>query len=373
MAVWTYLAFAHGAFWILHPFEQDESELPGPQCWPSVAAIVPARNEAETIGAVAEGLARQKYPGSFRVLVVDDHSEDGTAAAAERAARTCGSLTPVSVIAAPKLEEGWAGKVWAMNAGAEAAGNSVEYHWFTDADVEHPPDTLRKLVSRAERDALGLTSLMVLLRAKTLPERMLIPAFLYFFFQLYPPKKIAAAGSGTAGAAGGCMLLRREGLQRIGGLAAIQGELIDDCALARKVKDSGGRVWLGLTKQSISLRRYENFAAIKDMIARTAYTQLGHSVWLLFATLAGLLMVMVLPAGLVFTGDRVASGLGMAAWALQAATFLPFVRHFGQSSLWALSLPLSAVFYGYATWVSAWRHWRGRGGQWKGRVRAKVQ
>lgn len=374
MAVWACLTFARGAFWILLPFEHDKKEFPAPPSWPSVAAIVPARNEAESIGRAVAGLAWQDYPGSFSVLVVDDHSEDGTAAEAERAAKECKSRVPVSVVPAPQLAEGWAGKVWAMNAGIAAASTvAPDFYWFTDADIGHSPDTLRKLVSHAERDRVDLTSLMALLRAKAWPERMLVPAFLYFFLQLYPPKRIANPGSSTAGAAGGCVLLRREALERTGGLAAIRGEIIDDCALAREVKKSGGRLWLGVTHKSASLRGYEHFGAVRDMIARTAFTQLGYSSPQLLLTLAGLLVVYIVPVALVFSGDRTVSGLGFAAWVLQAATFLPFVRFFGLTTAWALSLPLAAIFYGYATWLSAFRHWRGRGGQWKGRAQAQVR
>jgi hopene-associated glycosyltransferase HpnB len=244
------------------------------------------------------------------------------------------------------------------------------YYWFTDADVEHAPDTLRRLVVRAERDKLELASLMVLLQAKTLPERALIPAFLYFFLMLYPPKWIADEELGTAGAAGGCILLRREALARIGGLQAIRGEVIDDCALAKAVKLSGGKVWMGLTRKSTSLRAYGTFGEIRDLIARTAFTQLRYSALLLTGTLAAMFLTYFAPVILLFAHDSTSRTLGFVAWLFMTLSFLPTVRFYRLSIVWTPLLPLTAVFYTYATWVSAMRYWIGKGGHWKGRTQA---
>jgi hopene-associated glycosyltransferase HpnB len=229
---------------------------------------------------------------------------------------------------------------------------------------------LRRLVVRAERDKLDLASLMVLLQAKTLPERALIPAFLYFFLMLYPPKWIADEELGTAGAAGGCILLRREALARIGGLEAIRGEVIDDCALAKAVKLSGGKVWMGLTRKSTSVRAYGTCGEIRDLIARTAFTQLRYSALLLAGTLAGMLLTYVAPLLLLSAHDSTARLLGFAAWLLMSVSFLSTVRFYRLSIIWAPLLPLTAVFYTYATWLSAVRYWRGKGALWKGRAQA---
>jgi hopene-associated glycosyltransferase HpnB len=244
------------------------------------------------------------------------------------------------------------------------------FFWFTDADVVHAPDTLRRLVFRAERDSLDLTSLMVLLQAKTFPERLLIPPFLYFFLMLYPPRWIADPNASTAGAAGGCILLRSAALERIGGVAAIRSEVIDDCALARAVKKSGGKIWMGLTRASVSLREYGSFAEIRDMIARTAFAQLRNSFLLLVATLAGLFATFCLAWILFFTGNDPAWIMASTAVALMTTTFLLTVLFYGLPPYWAFSLPLAALFYGYATCLSAIRYWLGRGGQWKGRAQA---
>jgi hopene-associated glycosyltransferase HpnB len=275
------------------------------------------------------------------------------------------------VVPAAVLPAGWTGKLWAMQQGVEKAGGyASKYLWFTDADIEHAPDTLKRLVGRAEAERLDLVSLMVLLQAKSLPEKLLIPAFLYFFLKLYPPQWIADRHAKTAGAAGGCILLKHEVLERVGGLAAIRGEVIDDCALAKAVKRSGGGIWLGLTRKSVSLRAYTTFGEIRDLIARTAFTQLGYSSLLLAGTLVGMLLTYVAPVALTFHPWPVVWRLSLAAWAVMAFTYLPTLRFYGLSPLWAPLLPLSAVFYSYATWLSAARYWLGRGGQWKGRAQA---
>jgi glycosyltransferase involved in cell wall biosynthesis len=403
LAIWLYLTFARGMFFRLSPFDDDQAKHLPPPSWPRVIAIVPARNEAETIGQTVAALLGQDYLGQFSVIVVDDHSEDDTVEVAQQSAAENGE-SRIQIQRSSPLPPGWTGKLWALNEGVkrtasppelsarakrstpsegicfpplegarEAAASNLSYFWFTDADVVHAPDTLRRLVSRAEQNKLDLTSLMVLLQARTLPERALIPAFLYFFLKLYPPRWIADAQASTAGAAGGCVLLRREALERIGGLVAIRSEVIDDCALARAVKRSGGPLWMGLTRTSRSLRAYKTFADVRDMIARTAFTQLRYSSLLLFGTLAGLFFTYIAPATAFITHQAAAQLFAIAAWLLMWLTFLPTLRFYRLSPLWAPLLPFAALFYAYATWLSAVRYWLNRGAQWKGRAQAPRQ
>jgi len=316
-------------------------------------------------------LLQQNYSGEFSVVVVDDHSEDGTVRIARQAAGELDAESRINVRVAPALPPGWTGKLWALNEGVSHAGSAPPaYYWFTDADIVHAPDALQRLVARAERDHLDLASLMVLLQAKTLPERALIPAFLFFFLKLYPPRWIANPRARTAGAAGGCILLRRDALERIGGLAAIRNEVIDDCALARAVKRSGGRLWMGLTRASISLRAYTTFREIRDMIARTAFTQLRYSALLLLGTLAAMFLTYLAPVALLFAHDPAPRILGVSAWLLVSLLYLPTIRFYRLSPVWAATLPLSALLYSYATCLSAARHYLGRGAQWKGRAQA---
>ena len=369
LAVWVYLFFLRGSFWQL---QEDKTEPESLDRWPRVVAIVPARNEADTIARCVASLAKQDYPGEFRFSVEDDHSDDRTGMLALQAWSESGASRRISVHLASELPPGWTGKLWAMNEGVqEAANHSPEFFWFTDADIEHAPDTLRRLVFRAERDSLDLASLMVLLQAKTFPERLLIPPFLYFFLMLYPPRWIADPKARTAGAAGGCILLRRSALERIGGLAAIRGEVIDDCALARAVKRSGGKIWMGLTRASVSLRSYGSFSEIRDLIARTAFTQLRYSFFLLLATLIALFVTYILPLISFFQGEDPAWFLAATAICLMAVSFGVTVRFYNLRFFWALTLPVAATFYAYATCVSALRYGLGRGGQWKGRAQAQ--
>jgi hopene-associated glycosyltransferase HpnB len=369
LAIWIYFFFIRGNFWQLREEKTEPKRL---DTWPRVVCIVPARNEAETIARSITSLAKQEYPGKFSVIVVDDHSNDGTAEIARKAAQDCGATGRISIHVATDLPKGWAGKVWAMNEGIRAAAEPApEFFWFTDADIVHAPDTLRRLVFRSETDSFDLASLMVLLQAKTFPERLLIPPLLYFFLVLYPPQWIADPKARTAGAAGGCILLRRAALKRIGGMHAIQNEVIDDCALARAVKRSSGKIWMGLTRASVSLRGYGTFREIRDLIARTAFTQLRYSFLLLLATLAGLFVTYLLPWVLFFVYPGEAWWFVDTTIALMAASFAVTVRFYGLSWPWALTLPIAAVFYGYATCVSAARYWLGRGAQWKGRSQAQ--
>jgi len=369
LAIWLYLAFLRGNFWRL---EEDHLEPNPVEIWPHVVAIVPARNEAATIARAVTSLLGQDYPGEFSVIVVNDQSDDGTAELAREAAEEFGAARRLSIQTVAVLSPGWTGKLWALNEGISAAsGKAPDFFWFTDADIAHAPDTLRRLVSRTETESLDLASLMVLLQAKTFPEKLLIPPFLYFFLMLYPPRWIADPQKRNAGAAGGCILLRSAALERIGGFGSIRSEVIDDCALARAVKENGGKIWMGVTRACSSLREYRTFAEIRDLIARTAFTQLRYSSLLLAVTLIGLFVTYWLPWILFFVGEDPAWLLGSTAASLMTVTFLFTVKFYNRSALWALTLPLAAGFYSYATFLSAVRYWRGRGARWKGRTQAR--
>jgi len=371
LAIWLVLFFFWGNFWRIWESDADHSVLPAPQHWPRVTAVIPARNEAASITAVIAALAKQDYPGGFSAITVDDHSEDATAELARKASIGSGGASRFQVITAPDLAPGWTGKLWALNSGVAATENSsTEFFWFTDADVVHAPDTLHRLVARAQHGNLDLASLMVLLESRTFAERLLIPAFLYFFLMLYPPRWIASPRAKTAGAAGGCILLRRTALKRIGGLASIRNEIIDDCSLARAVKRSGGEIWMGLTRASRSLRGYSGFAEIRDVIARTAFTQLHYSALQLLGTLIGLVITFLVPAALTFAPNPRIWLPALLAWCFMTASFLPIITFYRLGPLWAPTLPLSAIFYFYATLLSAVRYRQGRGAQWKGRSQA---
>jgi hopene-associated glycosyltransferase HpnB len=369
LGIWLHLFFGRGWFWRIRPV--DCGKIPALPEWPSVVAIIPARNEEETIGRAVTSLIHQDYPGRLNVIVVDDESEDSTASLAAQVAADYRAEDRLRVERASARPQGWTGKLWALHAGvASSERETPNFFWFTDADITHAPDTLRRLVAQAKQHNLDLASLMVLLRAKTFPERALIPAFLYFFLMLYPPRWIADEELRTAGAAGGCVLLKREAFARIGGFEAIRGEVIDDCALAKAVKNSRGRVWMGTTRRSESLREYRTFAEIRDLIARTAFTQLRYSSFLLAGTVLAMILTYVAPVALLFSHDFSARILGGTAWALMPISFAPTIRYYRLSPTWVPFLPLAALFYTYATCVSAARFWLGHGGQWKGRAQA---
>lgn len=363
LAAWAYLFAAHAEFWrIEEPVSPSVAQASG---LVGVAVVIPARNEADVIGAAITSLLGQDFPGALHIFVVDDASSDGTAAAA-RAAAPADKLTVISGTALPA---GWTGKMWAVAQGVERArAFNPDSYLLTDADIAHGTDTLSRLMRISQEGRYDLASYMVRLQSATAAEKLLIPAFVYFFLLLYPPRWVRERRSRTAGAAGGCMLVRREALERAGGIEAIRSAIIDDCALAAAIKRSGGRVWLGLTQSSRSLRPYGSFGEIDRMIARTAFDQLHHSVLLLIVCLAGLLLAFVAPVALLFTGRALPTVLAAAAWVLMSLTYLPMVRFYRLNPLRALTLPLAAVFYMGATLHSAVNYWRGRGGQWKGRA-----
>jgi hopene-associated glycosyltransferase HpnB len=359
-AVWIFL-LVRGAGAISSAKSRAAPPVRGrPPGRPSVSAIIPARNEADVVAQSIHSLANQAYAGEFRIVLVDDDSADGTADIARRADPS-GRLT---VLRAAPLPAGWTGKLWAVSQGVEQAG-APDYLLLTDADIVHPPDNLSGLVSRAE-SGYDLVSYMAKLKCESPAERALIPAFVFFFFQLYPPAWIRDPRRKTAGAAGGCILIRREMLERIGGIEAIRGELIDDCALARAVKRAGGRVWLGLSEGTRSIRDYATFGEIGRMISRTAFTQLRYSALLLVGTVLGLAFVYLLPVAMTIAGQP----LGAVAWLLMSICYRPALRFYGRSPLWAPLLPPIAAFYMACTVHSAVQYWFGAGGLWKGRVQA---
>lgn len=362
LAIWLHLLLGRGGFWLMRD-SLIEDALPSPA--PTVTAVIPARNEADVIGRAVASLSAQQYPGAFHIVVVDDDSRDGTAAAA----RAAGS-EHLSVIHAAPLQPGWTGKLWAVSQGVQEAERlAPDYLLLTDADIVHPPEHLSSLVAHAKRGGYDLVSVMVTLRCQTLAERALMPAFVFFFFMLYPPAWIRDPRHRTAGAAGGCMLIRRETLERIGGITRIRGELIDDCALARAVKQEGGRVWLGLRTSAESIREYGTFGEIGRMISRTAFTQLRHSWLVLTGTAIVMALTYLAPPIAALSGSR----WGMVAWLLMCVAYLPALRFYRRSVFWAPLLPFVAAFYLGATIDSAIAYHRGTGGLWKGRSQALKQ
>lgn len=368
-AAWLYLAFRHGRFW--RADQRFDDAIPAPAAWPAVAVVIPARNEADVIGRAVASHLRQDYPGAFSVFVVDDRSTDSTAAAARDAAHGDPRL---AIVTAPTLPEGWAGKVAAMAAGVEEATRRMpeaRYMLFSDADIEHPQGNLRRLVAKAESERLDMASLMVKLAAHTPWERILIPAFVFFFQKLYPFPLVNDPDNRTAGAAGGCMLVRRTALERIGGLGAIRSEIIDDCALARAIKP-GGPIWLGLSADTHSLRAYGGLGGVWRMVARSAFNQLRYSATLLAGCVLGMLVLYVAPplAALdgLFDNKALQALLGAGAWAIMAMCYRPVLTLYGRPGWEALLLPVAAILYVLMTVDSARAHWLGRGGAWKGRT-----
>ena len=363
VAIWLYLLFARGGFWRMR-VDAPEGTLPCPA--PAVVAVIPARNEAAVVGQSVESLAAQRYPGPFRIVLADDDSDDDTGTIARSAA----GPELLTVVRTGTLPKGWTGKLWALSEGVRAAQrHPADFLLLTDADIVHPPDNLTGLVARAIASGYDLVSYMVTLECRTPAEQALIPAFVFFFFMLYPPAWIRSPRHRTAGAAGGCILIRRAALERIGGIARIRGELIDDCALARAVQETGGSIWLGLSPGTRSIRPYAGFGEIGRMISRTAFTQLDHSAWLLIGTVLGLALTYLTPPLLTLLAPRgIAAGLGAMAWLLMSIAYYPAIRYYRRPIFWAPLLPLVAVFYLVATVHSAIAYWRGEGGLWKGRV-----
>ena len=370
LAIWVYLLAFRGGFWRARE-RDDRDEAPDPATWPSVTAVVPARDEADVIARSIGSLLAQDYPGAFRVILVDDNSTDGTGAAA----RALPGADRLEVLFGAPLPAGWTGKLWAQSQGVARAGAAADgppdYLYLTDADIAHAPDTLRRLVARAEADGLVLTSLMAKLTVETWPERMLIPAFIFFFDMLYPFGWVNDPQRSTAAAAGGVMLARREALVAAGGLEAIRGRIIDDCSLGALMKRQGP-IWLGLTDRAVSLRPYQSLGEIGRMVSRSAYAQLNFSPLLLAGTVAGMAIVYLAAPVLALAANGTGRWLGVAAWSAMAIAFQPMLRLYRRNPLWGLALPAIGALYTLFTLQSAIETWRGKGGMWKGRAQAIV-
>jgi hopene-associated glycosyltransferase HpnB len=379
LLVWIGLLGWRGQFW---QTDQQLRIVPATnEKLPSVCAVIPARNEADLLPITLGSLLKQDYPGFFTIFLVDDGSTDKTAEIAKQTAESMQKENLLHIITAKPLPAGWTGKLWAIEQGLQKAVETLQanflpepdYFLLTDADIAHDPTNLRCLVAKARQEDLDLVSVMVRLRCESFWEKFLIPAFVFFFQKLYPFRWVNNPNKSTAAAAGGCILIRKEALRRIGGIQVIKQALIDDCALARAVKSSGsGRIWLGLSSLACSLRPYFSLAKIWDMVARSAFTQLNYSPLLLAATVAGMTLVYIIPIVSLILGGLTGNWLlvttGLTTWLLMSLAYLPTIR-FYQCSVWlAACLPVIAFMYTLMTLDSAVRHWQGRGGAWKGRV-----
>jgi hopene-associated glycosyltransferase HpnB len=371
LIVWLYLIAFHGAFWRL---TERDAKLAPPDAAPAtgvhVIAVVPARDEADVIAHSLGSLLRQKFSGRFDVILVDDDSSDGTSEAAAACAAALGASERLTILRTQDLAAGWTGKLAAMQRGFDAArAQSPDFVLFCDADIEFRDVVLERLVAGAQARGLVLASLMVKLRCDSAAERWFVPAFVFFFQMLYPFRRVNDPKSGVAAAAGGVMLVRPGPLAEAGGLAAIRDALIDDCALGALMKRRGP-IWLGLTDDVFSLRAYPHIGDIERMVTRSAYAQLQFSPLRLVGALAGMGVVYLAPVLILAFGDSPAREIALVAFLLMAQAYLPSLRFYGLSRLYALGLPLVAAYYTWFTAKSAWLHWRGRGGAWKGRYQA---
>jgi hopene-associated glycosyltransferase HpnB len=377
LAAWAYLLVGRGGFWLCR--ERDDSAAVRrrnePDAWPSVTAIVPARDEADLIGHSVRSLLRQNYPASFSVVVVDDQSTDGTAAVARAAAREAQAADRLTIVAGNGPPPGWTGKLWAMRqglAGVEAGAAKPEFILFTDADIAYAPHVLSRLITIARGSNTVLTSLMVKLRCESLGERWLAPAFVFFFQMLYPFAWVNDPRRSVAAAAGGCMLVKREALHAAGGLEAVRGALIDDCALAMLMKRQGP-IWLGLTEDVDSLRGYPTLGDFRRMVARSAFAELRYSPLRLVGAIGGMALVYMAPPLFALFARGSAQAAGLLAWATMALSLAPILRLYRRPLIGGLALPAIAAAYVVFTVDSACQYWRGRGGYWKGRIQAPMR
>ena len=369
LAIWVYLILFRGGFWRLAEHDAQEPPRADPPCWPPVVAIVPARDEADVAPVSIASLAAQDYPASFAIILVDDNSSDGTA---ERVREAVAPKARLTILPGAPLTPPWTGKLWAVHQGLAHVARLAEppkYVLLTDADIVHAPRALRSLVARAERDHLLLTSRMVRLRCESLPERALIPAFVFFFRMLYPFAWVNRRDRSTAAAAGGCMLIDRQSLAAAGGVAAIRDCIIDDCALGARLK-ALGPIWLGLTDCAASIRPYAAWGDVRRMVARSAYAQLDYSPLFLLAAIVGLALTFLAPPLIAACASGAARLAAIAAWALMAMAFWPTLRFYRRSPLWAPLLPAIAAVYMGFTLDGARQCLLQRGGMWKGRAQA---
>lgn len=371
LGIWVYLLLCHGMFW-REPARPAPTNTDLSSC-PDVVAVVPARNEAAVIAPAIRSLLGQSFGGEFSIIVVDDGSEDGTSSVVTGLLTEMRPSRSVTVLRGKPLPRGWTGKVWAQHQGIAEASRlfpKAKYIWLTDADIAHGPEVLAGLVARAEEGGLTLTSLMAKLKTETFAERILIPAYVFFFQMLYPFAWVNDPKRRMAGAAGGCMLVRMDALAKAGGIGAIRNALIDDCSLGKLMKGQGP-IWLGLAGDSHSLRGYPRWRDIWMLIARSAYTQLGHSPLLLLGCVIGMAATYLAPPVLTASSDVGIRAFGLMAWAAMALSLVPTLQYYGRSVIWAPLLPLVALFYTAATIDSARRHLMGKGGEWKGRLQAE--
>lgn len=372
LLLWTYLLLGRGGFWLTRERDDAGGHVPGIlQSWPSVVAIVPARDEADVIARALESLLAQDYPGKFRIVLVDDQSSDGTAEEAARVACAHNADERFELLRGQARPAGWTGKLWALHQGVGLAseGDAPEYLLLTDADIAHAPDNLRRLVGRAKVGRFVLVSLMAKLHCESIAEKLLIPAFVFFFAMLFPFARVNDPARMTAAAAGGCMLVRRDALVAAGGLKSIASAIIDDCALARILKHQGP-IWLGLTNRATSVRPYAGFGEIGGMVARSAYAQLNYSPALFCGTVLGMLIVYAAPLLFALFAHGPARIEAAVAWLLMAVAYQPILRFYRLPPFWGAALPAIGAIYAGFTVDSAIQHWRGRGGMWKGRAQA---
>jgi hopene-associated glycosyltransferase HpnB len=362
---WIYLYFARGGFWRISNVTFPSVSLSLKKAAPSVAVVIPARNEATLISVAVESLRQQDYPGHIRIVVVDDHSSDGTAEV--MSGRYGGLVESVVVLSSLPLPSGWTGKMWALFQGVQHAMDSgPDYLFFSDADIRHSRTSIASLVARAESEKLALVSALPKLKCSTLAERVLLPAFTFYFFMLYPPSWVRNTKRTTAAAAGGNVLVRANTLADIGGIPQLRNELIDDCALAREIKKAGA-IQLGWTENATSVRGYGGFGAVGNMISRNAYWQLRHSLPALIGSIAALTLVFVAPPVLTFAGGW-CSAIAASAWILMSLAYVPSLKALSVATFWAPVLPFVTIFYIGATIHSAVQYYRGCGGEWKGRI-----
>jgi hopene-associated glycosyltransferase HpnB len=372
LVIWLFLILFWGQFWRVDQ-QLEVNKDTNITTLPTVCVIVPARNEADVIPISLRSLLLQDYPGNFTIFLVDDGSSDGTANFAQGVAYALDKTQQLQIVSSTSLPTGWTGKLWAMEQGVQTASElKPDYFLLTDADIEHDPSNLRRLVAKAETQKLDLVSIMVRLRCQSFWEQLLIPAFVFFFQKLYPFSWVNNPKKAIAAAAGGCILIHREALNRIGGLQIIRQALIDDCSLAKAVKSSQGKIWLGLSTFTISLRPYDSLKTIWDMVARSAYTQLNYSPLLLVGSLLGMTLVYLLPPiGIILgavLGNWMITLSAFIGYLLMTFAYLPMIRFYKCSPIFAFSLPIIAFLYTLMTVDSALQHWQGRGGTWKGRV-----
>lgn len=385
LVIWLYLTLCHHMFWRRREFLPEINPNFGmnPQVdtqnhWPNIISLTPARNEEAVIEPSFRSLLLQNYNGTYKAVLINDNSDDKTREIAENTSIEAETPHPAEILDAPPLHAGWSGKLWALHSGFESIqdADTPDYYWLSDADVTHDPDILVRLVSKARQDNLAMVSLMVTLNCKTFWERLIIPAFIYYFQMLYPFAATANPRSQIAGGAGGCILLRADALEAIGGIAAIKDTLIDDCALAAAIKAKGYNIWLGHGTESRSIRRSAQLKGLWHMVTRTAFTQLSFSYFKLFGAILAMFIIYTIPimgvisglmSGIMF-GRWGLAALGATAWAIMAITYLPTIRAYGRPYAASLLMPFTAHLFMAMTLHSAWLHFRGSHSGWRGRI-----